>query len=233
MTITQRWNNVCADTIGSEKFWGIAVDHRAAYAALAPLIEKYAKGDVLDVGAGRLAWRSALSAKAVSYLSTDMVIESPELSVVGDVVAGLPFADASFDTLFSCSVLEHTVDPAAALREMARLLRPGGALILSVPFIYFLHGAPHDYFRFTPFAVKLLAEKNGLRVEKISSSGGIAHLFSHAASMLVAAMGGSSSPGIALSSGVAWVLWKSARFLDKFDGGGRLAQNINAVLVKI
>jgi len=50
----------------------------------------------------------------------------------GDAGA-LPFATAAFDRVYCSEVLEHLVDPAAAVREIGRVLRPGGVAVLSVP----------------------------------------------------------------------------------------------------
>ena len=57
--------------------------------------------------------------------------------------------------------------PEAAVREMARVLRPGGRLLLTVPFSQPLHELPSDYWRFTPSALRLLAEESGLEIERI------------------------------------------------------------------
>ncbi len=59
----------------------------------------------------------------------------------------------SFDTVFCISVLEHVPDVFAACRNIAALLRPGGSLFVSVPFVFRYHGYPGDLWRFTPEAV--------------------------------------------------------------------------------
>ena len=63
----------------------------------------------------------------------------------------LPFPDGSFDTFISTDVLEHIREPVIAWSEMAWVLRPGGKLIVSVPFPYSLHEEPHDYHRHTRY----------------------------------------------------------------------------------
>lgn len=230
MSLEKRWNDVCSKTIGKPVFWTTAVDHRAAYAALAPLIEAHALGTVLDAGAGRLAWRELLSAKADSYVSLDYSKTHPDITIVADLLTGLPIETGAFDTVFCCSVLEHVKDPEKALLELARILKPGGTLILSVPFLYYLHGAPDDYFRFTPFGVRLIAERTGFTISTIQNSGGAAHQLLHSISMLTAGILGASRPALALTRGISYMLWKLARALDRFDKNGRFAQNVNAVL---
>ena len=232
MSLQHRWNEVCARTIGSDAFWKLSVDHRAAYAALAPLIENYAKGRVLDAGAGRMAWRSLLKVRASEYVATDYTQTHPDIAFVADLTKGLPLGDGSFDTIFCCSVLEHVEDPFAAMVELSRILRPGGNLILSVPFRYYLHGAPEDYFRFTPFGVTLMAQKAGLAVEIQQNSGGMAHEAANALSLVVSALAGAGKTGIGISSVFSWTMWRAARLIDRVDRGGRFAQNVNTVLRK-
>jgi SAM-dependent methyltransferase len=233
MSLQQRWNDLCARTIGSDAFWRLSVDHRAAHAALAPLIEYYAKGRVLDAGAGRMAWRSLLQMRASEYVATDCAQTHPDIALVADLTKGLPLDDGSFDTIFCCSVLEHVEDPFAAMAELSRLLRPGGNLIISVPFRYYLHGAPADYFRFTPFGVALMAQKAGLVVKKLEDSGGLAHEAANVLSLVLSALIGGGNTGIGISSGFSWTIWRAARVIDRLDRGGRFAQNVNAVLGKV
>lgn len=233
MWIQDRWLALCRRTAGTDEFWSIAVDHRAARAALAPLIERFSTGIVLDAGAGQLAWRPLLQRHATLYIAVDRAPVQRELSVLCDLQGGLPFADDSVDTVFCCSVLEHVEDPRRALSECARVLKPGGRIILSVPFLYYLHGAPQDFFRFTLFGVDLLARQTGLRVIEISASGGATQQIFQFASMLAGALLGTTVVGRKITAAFAGALWRIGHGIDRLDSQKRLAQNINAVLGKM
>jgi SAM-dependent methyltransferase len=69
--------------------------------------------------------------------------------VVADVTA-LPFASSSIDRIESASVFEHVAYPHRTLAESFRVLRPGGVMVVEMPFIFSEHGVPHDYVRLTP-----------------------------------------------------------------------------------
>jgi SAM-dependent methyltransferase len=72
-----------------------------------------------------------------------------------DDIEALGFPDDSFNAVVCWSVLEHVPDPARAIAELRRVLRPGGLIWVQVPFLFPYHADPHDYWRTTP---------NGLRI---------------------------------------------------------------------
>jgi SAM-dependent methyltransferase len=69
-------------------------------------------------------------------------------------------------------VLEHTPSPARLLAECARVLRPGGVLILTAPFSFRVHSEPHDYFRYTKYGLDSLIGSQGLAVRILEARGG-------------------------------------------------------------
>jgi SAM-dependent methyltransferase len=77
-----------------------------------------------------------------------------------DIVASIErlhmIQDASFDAVFCMEVLEHVRDPFAASSEIKRVLRPGGVVIGSTPFILGIHDAPNDFYRFTEHGIRHL-----------------------------------------------------------------------------
>lgn len=128
-------------------------------------------GRVLDLGCGSKPYQSLFGEGVSSYTGVDI---APGQAVDMVVAPGqaLPFADASFDTVLCTQVLEHVSGLDAALAEIRRVMRPGGVLVASVPFLYHLHGEPHDYRRFTEFGLRE-ALTEGYEVELIQNVGGI------------------------------------------------------------
>lgn len=110
-----------------------------------------ASGVVLNVGSGGEASRLV-----EPCLSIDIdPARNPDL--VADVCDLRPhFGDATFDAVFLIEVLEHVTEPARAIAEIRRVLKPGGSLVLSVPYLFEIHDAPHDYWRFTRYGIERL-----------------------------------------------------------------------------
>lgn len=229
MRIKERWNEACAATIGTPLFWKLAVDHRSIERQLRPLIERYAHGRVLDAGAGRLAWRGLLQHYASEYLPIDRSPTHRDLACVADLQGGLPLRDSSVDTIFCCSVLEHAPEPWRILPEFRRVLRSSGHVILSVPFLYHLHGAPQDYFRFTRYGVGRLAAAAGFDILEIDAGGGIGHSLCHGVSMCAAALLWTPRHPALVTAPAGALEWAARRF-DRLDRSRVFAQTVNAVL---
>ena len=71
-------------------------------------------------------------------------------------VYALPFPDNHFDNVLCISVLEHLIEPQKAIAEMQRVLKKNGKIILSAPFLFPIHDAPDDYWRFTKYGLQIL-----------------------------------------------------------------------------
>jgi len=130
-------------------------------------------GALLDLGAGTKPFAPVYSPHFGSCTSVDVPYSQHDIGSV-DVLASadnLPFNEQSFDCVLCTEVLEHCPDPAAVLREVHRVLRPNGKVFLSTPFLVPLHEMPHDYYRFTPSALRYLASLSGLRVMSIQPKG--------------------------------------------------------------
>lgn len=134
-------------------------------------IEKYARhvgSDVLEVGAKRykkhadLGLREFLAKKLPQSKLIGCDLSSGEgVDVVLDITAPLKVVKSTlrnktFDSVFCVSVLEHIPDVFSACKNMSALLKPAGALFVSVPFVFRYHGYPGDLWRFTPEAVAYL-----------------------------------------------------------------------------
>ena len=139
---------------------------------------------VLDVGAGTCPYRPRFA--HCQYLSHDFKryegaklgggVEYGHIDLVSDVTA-IPVPDASFDVVLCTEVLEHVPRPEAAVREMARLLRPGGRLLLSAPLGSGLHQLPFHYFGgFSPEWYREVVREAGLEIVSITPNGGFFRL---------------------------------------------------------
>jgi len=126
-------------------------------------LAQYGRGVLLDVGCGAQPYRALQAQRATRCFGLECnrqrYRDTPP-AVWGSALA-LPFADGSFDTVFSSQVLEHVPEPERMLAEMTRVLRPGGCLIVTAPHMWGVHEEPHDYFRFTRFGLESLARRAG------------------------------------------------------------------------
>ena len=128
----------------------------------------------LDAGAGELRYRAAFERQR--YVATDLAVgdatwDYSRLDALADLSA-LPFRDESFDAAINVVVLEHVRDPGGVLCEISRVLRPGGRLLVVAPQQWEVHQAPHDYFRFTRYGLRLLLERAGFDAVEMEPMGG-------------------------------------------------------------
>ena len=113
---------------------------------------------VLDVGCGEKPYLPYFDG-ASEYVGVD-VDESAHADLVG-AVERLPLADASFDLVLCIQVLEHVDDPARAVRELHRVVRPGGRVLVATHGTYVFHPSPVDHWRWTHTGLARLFEENG------------------------------------------------------------------------
>ncbi|HZE91168.1 MAG TPA: class I SAM-dependent methyltransferase [Rhizobacter sp.] len=142
-------------------------------------LPRFARGRLIDLGCGKVPLYGAYRSLVSEVTCVDWA-QSPHPSIhldhELDLSQALPFADAAFDTIILSDVLEHVPSPQNLWNDMARLLAPGGHVLLNVPFLYGIHEAPHDYGRYTEFALRRFARDAGLEVPLLVSVGGSVHV---------------------------------------------------------
>lgn len=132
-------------------------------------------GTLLDLGSGYQPYRSLLTtppSTVTTYVAVDLrdnIYQRPDVEWDGEQ---LPFAHATVDCVVATEVLEHCPEPGRILREVTRVLRPNGLLFFTVPFLWPLHTAPYDQYRYTSFALRRHLEQAGLTQIEITALGG-------------------------------------------------------------
>jgi SAM-dependent methyltransferase len=140
-------------------------------------VRRYAhlcRGRLLDIGCGEKPYEAILSDGVTEYVGLehpDTLHARDRVDVWGDA-HDLPFEDASFDCVCAFHVIEHTADPARVMGEAARVLRANGTLLVAVPFMWGIHEAPRDFYRFTPYALRELYRRVGLMQVAVEPLGG-------------------------------------------------------------
>ena len=153
--------------------------------AIETAVSQFARGlpgqaRVLDAGAGEGQYRRLFNTHR--YTGVDLAVGDvhwnySRLDAVADLNA-LPFAAATFDAALNVVTLEHLTDPALALSEIARVLKPGGSLFLVAPLEWEEHQQPHDFFRYTRYGLKLLLTRAGFGDLELTPAGGYFRLLS-------------------------------------------------------
>jgi SAM-dependent methyltransferase len=130
----------------------------------------FVHGLTLDVGCGRRPYQKSFFSGAAKYIGTDYLSDRSMPDIISSAL-NVPFNDRSFDTVVSTEVLEHVPDPLRALKEMHRVLKSGGHLILSTPMYWPRHEVPYDFFRYPYDGLLYLLKEAGFEVVKILNRG--------------------------------------------------------------
>jgi len=140
------------------------------------IIRLHAKGRLLDMGCGKVPLYGVYRDLVEETICIDWsgtLHPSVHLDYETDLSGPLPFDNESFDTILLTDVLEHLPEPRATIAEAARILRRNGELIIGVPFFCWIHEAPHDYHRYTEFAIRRMCHLSGLRIVHCEAYGGL------------------------------------------------------------
>lgn len=164
------------------------------------LLADVSGGRLLDIGSGRSPFKPLLVARGVEVISLDVEDRAGEVDLLADAQRMPEVEDGSVDAVLCTQVLEHLPRPWDALGEIARVLRPGGRLILSVPHLSMIHEAPHDYYRYTRHGLDSLCARAGLEVVGIEATGGLCCFLGHALSLALMSTVG-AIPGL------RWATW--------------------------
>ncbi len=163
-------------------------------------VARYLSGHVLNAGCGTRDIGPYLRRNGVTEI-TRCDVASEEADVVVGPLEAMPFADASFDSALCNAVLEHVVDAERAIRELARVVRKGGHLIVAVPFLQPYPACPGDFRRYTADGLAQLGRNAGLEVVSVL-------------------------PVHSFAQTLGWILWEYAR-----EKGGRLRRSVAWALV--
>jgi SAM-dependent methyltransferase len=142
---------------------------------------------LLDLGCGVMPYARHYQAGVREVVSGDYDVRA-RISVRLSAMA-MPFRDACFDAVLFSEVLEHLHDPEAALREIGRVLRPGGWLILTVPFNYLQHEIPYDHIRYTQFGLVSALKRHNICVSRLYQRGSLLTLLAALAEFLLRLLG--------------------------------------------
>lgn len=129
---------------------------------------------LLDAGAGESQYKKYFT--HVEYISQDSEVgdnnwDYSQINIISEIY-NIPVKDGSFDYILCTQVLEHLKYPNKAFAEFSRIIKDGGLLFLTCPLTWKEHQKPNDFFRYTQYSLKMLAEDNGFKVVEMNKVGG-------------------------------------------------------------
>lgn len=119
----------------------------------------------LDIGCGSKPYESLYQASEYVGLEYDTpqnrASKKAEHFYDGET---FPFADGEFDSAVANEVFEHVFNPDRFLDEVYRVLKPGGMVLMTMPFVWDEHEQPHDFARYSSFGIRSLLERHGFEI---------------------------------------------------------------------
>ena len=141
-------------------------------------------GTLLDVGSGHMPYKELIlkNTGVDKYIGMDLSDSDIYNKIKPDIYWDgytIPLEDNSIDSILLTEVLEHCPYPSKTLAEISRVVKPGGKVIFSVPFLWYLHESPYDFYRYTPYAIKMLFNDAGFSMASLETYGGTHLSFLH------------------------------------------------------
>ncbi|MCC6384454.1 MAG: class I SAM-dependent methyltransferase [Bacteroidia bacterium] len=144
---------------------GAIINDQLRHRFISESFQQYGRKEyLLDLGCGIKPFAGIYSKYAGKSVGID-VNHSPHSQSAVDIIYDgktIPFHDNEFDYVFCTEVMEHVPEPGSLLKEIYRVLKPGGILIMTTPFMVPLHEEPYDFYRYTKHGIKHLLTKAGL-----------------------------------------------------------------------
>jgi len=176
---------------------------------------------VLDIGCGARPFAKLLSQLRCDQVGIDRLdgFYGQEAIDVAGAADAVPVVDGAADAVLSSQVIEHLPEPESALHELNRVLKTGGFLFISFPFLYPLHVAPFDFFRYSRHGFEAMCGRHGFEIIEEHRQGGFWDLASVYCGVYFGSLERSVSRGVPfltiLSLPLHWIFW----ILHKFEGG--------------
>lgn len=160
----------------SRRFWeylsGVTVA-RSHINRVKPHFIATTSGDILEIGGFDDFFKQRY--EKGEFVNLD-IEDGPCIDVVQNAEHMSSVENESFSAVICISVLEHTLNPTLVLEEMRRILKPGGLVLLSTPWLFEAHMEPHDYWRFSSH---FLSQDSSFEVQLMESSNSYAGLLAH------------------------------------------------------
>ncbi len=184
---------------------------------------KYYKGILVDLGCGEAPYKEYFLQYADKYIGVDWTntLHNSKADVLSNLNEKVNLPDEYADTVVSLSVIEHLFEPQAFLNECYRIMKKGGTLVLQAPFQWWIHEAPYDYFRYTPYAFKYMLDKAGFVDIKIEPQSGFFTMWLLKFNYFTLRFIKDPKPFRTIIKFILWIIWNLNQFtaplLDKLD----------------
>lgn len=150
------------------------LNHELIVTFLSESAKRYAHGILVDIGCGQKPYEPVFAPYVSQHIGLDLCGSAqgtPNLDIIGSAYdTGL--RDATCGIILCSEVLEHLEEPRVAIREMNRILKPRGCVILTVPFFWPVHEEPRDFYRYSEHGLRYLFEETGFQIVEIKPLSG-------------------------------------------------------------
>jgi ubiquinone/menaquinone biosynthesis C-methylase UbiE len=154
---------------------GAIINDRLRHQFIYNTFKHYGQRDeLLDLGCGVKPFKEIYSAFARRHVGIDVETSPHPKSQVDQIYDGkrIPFENERFDYVLCTEVMEHVAEPVAFLHEINRVMKPGGVLVMTTPFMVSLHEEPYDFYRYTEHGIRYLLRLTGFKLTHLESFSG-------------------------------------------------------------